>query len=87
MIPNVVGANTRPLFRLLETNDGTKINQFDFSFTSLSRYATANSIETSSSVNSNMGIAYTPTGIIVSPAVKVGSQKLSVFTFDPATEI
>jgi hypothetical protein len=47
MIPNVVGANTRPLFRLLETNDGTKINQFDFSFTSLSRYATANSIETS----------------------------------------
>jgi hypothetical protein len=85
MIPNVVGANTRPLFRLLETNDGTKINQFDFSFTSLSRYATANSIETSSSVNSNMGIAYTPTGIIVSPAVKVGSQKLSVFTFDPAT--
>jgi hypothetical protein len=25
MIPNVVGANTRPLFRLLETNDGTKL--------------------------------------------------------------
>jgi hypothetical protein len=85
MIPNVVGASTRPLFRLLETNDGTKVSQFDFSFTAPSRYATANSIETGSSVTSNMGIAYTPTGIIVSPAVKVGTQKLSVFTFDAAT--
>lgn len=85
MIPNVVGAVTRPLFRLLETNDGTKINQFDFAFTSTSRFATSNSIETGSSVTSNMGIAYTPTGIIVSPAVKVGNQKLSVFTFDAAT--
>ena len=34
MIPNVVGAPTRPLFRLMETNDGTKITQFDFSFSS-----------------------------------------------------
>jgi hypothetical protein len=85
MIPNVVGASTRPLFRLLETNDGAKISQFDFNFTQPSRFAIANSIETGSSVSYNMGIAYTPTGIIVSPAVKVGTQKLSEFTYDATT--
>jgi hypothetical protein len=85
MIPNVVGASTRPLFRLLETNDGTKTSQFDFNFTQPSRFAIANSIETGSSVSYNMGIAYTPTGIIVSPAVKVGTQKLSEFKYDPTT--
>ena len=85
MVPNVAGATTRPLFRLLETNDGTKVSQFDFNFTSASRFATSNSIETGSSVTNNIGIAYTPTGIIVSPAVKVGSQSLSAFTYDAAT--
>ena len=85
MIPNVIGAPTRPLFRLLETNDGTKVSQFDFSFSSASRFATSNSVETGSSATNNIGIAYTPTGIIVSPSVKVGNQELSVFTFDAAT--
>lgn len=85
MIPNVVGASTRPLFRLLETNDGTKTTQFDFNFTGATRYATANSIETGSNITSNMGIAYTPTGIIVSPPVKVGNQNLTDFTYDSAT--
>ena len=85
MIPNVVGAPTRPLFRLMETNDGTKITQFDFSFSSAKRFAVANSIETGSSVRIDMGIGYTPTGIIVSPAVEVGTQKLSEFTYDATT--
>lgn len=82
MIPNVVGAATRGLFRLLETNDGTKINQYDFNFTTTTRFATSNSIEAGSNITNNIGIAYTPTGIIVSPAIKVGNQQLSVFTFD-----
>lgn len=85
MIPNVIGATTRPLFRLLETNDGSKISQFDFNFTPASRYAVANSIESGSSFSYNMGIAYTPTGIIVSPAVKVGTQSLSEFIYDAAS--
>jgi hypothetical protein len=57
MIPNVVGANTRPLFRLLETNDGTKLINSTFH---LLRFLDMpqNSIETSSSVK-YMGIAYT----------------------------
>ena len=85
MIPNMVGAPTRPLFRLLETNDGAKISQFDFTFTSNSRFATSNSIESGSSLTNNIGIAYSPTGIVVSPAVKVGNQELTTFTYDPAT--
>jgi hypothetical protein len=85
MIPNVVGAPTRPLFRLLETNDGTTIKQFDFNFTGATRYAEANSIETGSNLTYNMGVAYTPTGIIINPAVKVGTQSLSEFTYDETT--
>jgi hypothetical protein len=85
MIPNVIGASSRPLFRLLETNDGSKINQFDFTFTPASRYAVANSIVAGSSFSYNVGIAYTATGITVKPAVKVGTQELTDFTYDAAT--
>ena len=85
MIANVIGAPTRPLFRLLETNDGTTKHQFDFSFTDITRFAVANSVESGSSMSYNMGIAYTPTGIIVDPAVEVGKQKLTNFTYDNAT--
>lgn len=84
MEKNVIGASTRPLFRLLETNDGTTIHQFDFSFSSVTRFATSNSIETGYSVSYNLGVGYSPTGIIVSPAVVVGDQKLTVFTFNAA---
>jgi len=84
MIPNVIGSDARPLFRLLETNDGTTKHQFDFSFSEVTRYAEANSIEAGYSVNYNMGIGYTPTGIVVSPAVEVGGQKLTNFTYNDA---
>jgi hypothetical protein len=82
MIPNVVGASTRPLFRLLETNDGKTIHQFDFSFSEITRFAEANSIETGYSVSYDMGIGYSPTGIVVSPAVEVGGQKLTTFVYN-----
>lgn len=85
MVANVIGASSRPLFRLLETNDGSKVTQFDFSFTAASRYAVANPIQSGSSFSYNVGIAYTPTGILVSPAVKVGNQSLSEFVYDAAT--
>jgi hypothetical protein len=82
MIDNVIGDNTRPLFRLLETNDGTAKHQFDFSFSDVTRFAEANSIETGYSVSYNMGIGYTPTGIVVSPAVEVAGQKLTNFVYN-----
>lgn len=84
MIQNVIGAETRPLFRLLETNDGTTIHQFDFSFSEITRFAEANSIETGYSVTYDMGIGYSSTGIVVSPAVEVGDQKLTDFVYNDA---
>lgn len=82
MEQNVIGGEERPLFRLLETNDGTATHQFDFSFTSVTRFATANSIESGYSVSYDMGVGYTPTGIVVSPALEVGGQKLTDFTYN-----
>jgi hypothetical protein len=84
MIPNVVGASSRPLFRLLETNDGKTIKQFDFNFSAATRFVAANSIEAGSSATNNFGIGYTPTGIVVSPAVEVGGQKLATFVYNDA---
>ncbi|WP_026729794.1 DUF4302 domain-containing protein [Flavobacterium denitrificans] len=85
MEQNVIGSDARPLFRLLETNDGTTKHQFDFSFAEVTRFAEANSIEAGYSQSYDMGIAYTPTGIIVSPAVVVKDQKLTSFIYDDAT--
>lgn len=82
MIDNVVGDDSRPLFRMLETNDGKTIHQFDFSFSEVTRFANANSIETGYSVAYNMGVGYSPTGIVVSPAVEVGGQKLTDFVYN-----
>lgn len=82
MEENVIGSESRPLFRLLETNDGKTKHQFDFTFGVETRYAEANSLETGFAMTYDMGIAYTPDGIIVSPAVEVGSQKLSVFKYN-----
>ena len=82
MEKNVIGGEERPLFRLLETNDGTTTHKFDFSFTAVTRFANSNSIENGYSVSYNMGIGYTPTGIVVSPAVEVGGQKLSNFVYN-----
>lgn len=84
MEQNVIGGDDRPLFRLLETNDGTTKHQFDFSFSEVTRYAEANSIETGYSVSYNMGVGYTPTGIVVSPAVEVAGQKLTSFIYNSA---
>lgn len=84
MIDNVIGGDSRPLFRLLETNDGTTIHQFDFSFSEVTRYAEANSIEAGFSQTYDMGIGYTPKGIVVSPAVEVSGQKLTDFIYNDA---
>lgn len=86
MEQKVIGDVARPLFGVLETKDGTTTHQFDFAFADVTRFATANSVETGSSVTNNMGIAYTPTGIVVSPAVEVGNQKLTNFVYDEVTD-
>lgn len=84
MIPNVIGSSARPLFRLLETNDGTTKHQFDFSFSPITRFAEANSVEAGFSFSYELGIGYSPTGIVVNPAIEVGGQKLSTFVYNDA---
>ena len=79
---NVVGSDDRPLFRMLETNDGTTKHQLDFIFDEAPRFATANSVETGYNMSYNMGVAYTPTGITVSPAVVVKGQNLTDFVYN-----
>ncbi|MDR7208708.1 DUF4302 domain-containing protein [Flavobacterium piscis] len=85
MAQNVVGSDKRPFFRLLEINDGTDIHKLDFNYAPRSRFATANSVEQGYSMSYNMGIAFTKTGIIVSPAVVVNNEQLTEFIYDDVT--
>ena len=82
MEQNVIGGAGRPLFRSLETNDGTATRIYDFSFSPASRFAISKSVEVGSSDVIDMGVGYNPTGIVVSPAVEVGGQKLTNFVYN-----
>lgn len=83
MEENVIGEDSRPLFRFLETNDGTTTKKYDFSFSSVTRFSNSEAIDNSGEVIS-MGVGYTPTGIVVSPAVEVKGQKLTNFIYNDA---
>jgi len=79
MIPNVVGRNIYGANRGLEIIDGTTKKTYDFNpFTTITRFT---SYSTATEVN-GLGIGYTPTGIVVSPAITVGEQKLSNFVYN-----
>lgn len=79
MIPNVIGRNIYGANRGLEIIDGTTKKLYDFNpFTTITRFT---SYSTATEVN-GLGIGYSPTGIVVSPAIKVGEQKLSNFVYN-----
>jgi len=82
MEQNVIGGDNRPLFRLLETNDGKATHIYEFSFNAATRFAISKSIDAGSSDVIDMGVGYNPTGIVVSPAVEVGGQKLTNFVYN-----
>lgn len=81
MEEKVIGEDSRPLFRFLEINDGTTAKKYDFSFSSVTRFSNSEAIDNSGEVIS-MGVGYTPTGIVVSPAVEVKGQKLTNFIYN-----
>ena len=85
MSQNLIGAPTRPLFRILEINDGTTVRRYDFNLTPLARFATAQSINVGSNEVIRMAIKYTPTAVNVSPAIEVGGQKLTNFSYNTDT--
>lgn len=79
---NLIGSSSRPLFRLLEINNGTSTKKYDFSFNVATRYVLAPSIDAGSSEVISFGVGYTPTGIVVSPAIEVAGQKLTSFVYN-----
>lgn len=83
---NLVGGITSPLFRVLEVNDGATVKKYDFGFNAASRFSSSESIDPGSTEVVDMGIGYTPTGIVVSPPLKVGTQQLTDFVYNSTTQ-
>ncbi|WP_163401183.1 DUF4302 domain-containing protein [Flavobacterium fluviatile] len=79
---NLIGSSARPLFRSLDVNDGSKVMKYDFSFNVATRYVLAPSIDAGSSEVLSFGVGYTPTGIVISPAIEVAGQKLTTFLYN-----
>ncbi len=87
IIRSVLAGNIESsLFKYLEIKNGNAIEKFDFNYYASSRFADATPIDEVSDETKSFAIAYTPTGIIVKPAITVNNQKLSNFTYDEATE-
>lgn len=80
---NITGDATSPLFRLVEINDGSSVQQYNFDFNAAARFGIAESLTSNDSFN--LALSYTPTGAVVKPAVVVKGQKLTNFVYDAAT--
>ena len=85
MIQNITGTPTSPLFRLVEINDGSSIEQFEFNYNPDARFGVATSLLPGSNESHNLALSFTPTGAVVKPAIKVKGQKLSNFVYDETT--
>lgn len=81
---NVMGEPTKALYRYLETVSGSSVKQYGFSYEIVPRFATTTPVD-ASYPKYNFGIGYTPTGIIVSPAIEIEGQKISKLDYDAAT--
>ncbi|MFD2940432.1 DUF4302 domain-containing protein [Flavobacterium notoginsengisoli] len=84
-ISSLNGDMFSPLFRLMETNDGTATHQFEFDYNTNARFGTAYSLEPGSQEAYDLAFAFTPTGIVSKLPVTVKDQKLTNFIFDSAT--
>lgn len=85
IIAAITGEPTSPLFRLLEINDGTTSQLYDFDFNSNARFGIATSIDPTSEQSYNIALSFTSTGAIAKPALVVKGQKLSNFIYDSAS--
>ena len=85
MIKNITGDMFSPLYRLLETNDGTAIHKFDFDYNANARFGKATSLEPGSMEAFDLNFAFTPTGAVSKFPVVVKGQKLTSFIYDSTT--
>ncbi len=85
IIKNITGDMFSPLYRLLETNDGTAIHKFAFDYNANARFGTATSLEPGSLEAYDLDFAFTPTGAVSKFPVIVKGQKLTNFVYDSTT--
>lgn len=81
-IANMTGDFNSPLFRTLETTDGTTLKKYDFNYNVVTRFGSAAPLETGNLETLKVAVAFTPTGITVKPAVVVGTQSLTNFVYN-----
>jgi len=84
-IKGITGDMFSPLFRLLETNDGTATHSFEFDYNTKARFGTATSLEPGSQEAYDVAFAFTPTAAVSKLPVIVKGQKLTNFVYDSAT--
>ncbi|MFH6991310.1 DUF4302 domain-containing protein [Flavobacterium sp. FlaQc-48] len=85
IIKNITGDMFSPLYRLLETNDGTAVHKFDFDYNASARFGTATSLDPASRDAYDVAFAFTPTSAVTKLPVEVKGQKLTNFIYDSAT--
>lgn len=79
MIPNVIGSNVFGANRGLEIIDGSTKKTYDFNpFSTVTRFT---NYSDATEIN-EIGIGYAPNGLVISPAIVVGQQKLSNFIYN-----
>lgn len=79
MIPNVIGSNVFGANRGVEIVNGTTKTTYDFNpFSTITRFT---NYSNATEIN-EIGIGYAPNGLVVSPAIIVGEQKLSNFVYN-----
>jgi Domain of unknown function (DUF4302) len=84
-IDNFCRSTKKPIFKLLETNDGTKTLNFDLGYGELPRYGIAYPLNPGIDFGYIVSVSYTPTGIVTTFPITVGNENLSVFTYDAVT--
>ncbi|TPG45416.1 DUF4302 domain-containing protein [Flavobacterium pectinovorum] len=82
MNKNITGDINSPLFRTLETTDGTTVKKYELNYNSVVRFGTAIPLQDGNAETLKLAVAFTPTGITVRPAIIVGSQKLTDFVYN-----
>lgn len=85
MINAITGDELSPLYRLLQINDGSTVQNYDFDYNAAARFGAATSLMAGSNEVQNLALAFTPTGATVKPALTVKGQKLTNFVYDTAT--
>lgn len=79
IIPNVIGSNIFGANRGLEIVDGTTKKTYDFNpFSTVTRFTNYSNV---TEIN-EIGIGYAPNGLVISPAIVVGQQKLNNFVYN-----